>query len=240
MDNITIDFNNPEKTGWQYEVARDAKNTDVIEVLDKGVLLTAGGWDYVTHYARIRQQENHVPLDTLITIEAEIELPEDFYSKQFSYMRLMGTDNFTIDKNHTWRVGFGLFSDGYPRLILEHQGLSETILWKGDFHLPLGKNVYQLSINASYENPFTALYINGEMVGFSKDTNVPTKDFYPEQAFLYKQYVGIDGAFAYDKSDISLTVHSINIYEGTPNTGKNGCLNMLFSQIWKIFMYLFG
>lgn len=213
-------------SGWYFE----ASGNDEEISLSPGYLeLKAGGSPAFTHYARLRYDKLPVKLDETFTIEAEIELPEDFYQKQSSYMKLMGTDNFTIaeDKNKPWRINLLLYSDQHPHIVVQHQNVQESTLWRGDNLLPVGKHRYQLVVKASETDPLVELYLDNVKIASTTEPNVP--DTLPDgDKQIPKQMVGIDGAAGYDSSSISIKLHSANIYYGTPQ--RSSCMESILRK----------
>jgi len=175
-----IDFSNIDPS-WTLQTSGEQER---IDVLSDRAFVEAGGHPASTHYARIRQTEIEILPDVLFTLESDIELPEDFYSKQTSYLRLIGTDNYNISRDtNAWRIFLCIYADQLPRLIAQHQNYTNDLLWVGDKKLPLGKHKYDLVIRASQELPLTELYIDGIMIANSLLPNIPVT-LYPEEKIM--------------------------------------------------------
>lgn len=221
---LSFDFSSPDES-WQLQTSGEGES---IELHDDHARLTVGGYPAPVHYARIRQVDNPIPLGELFTIEAILDLPSDFYEKQTGYVRLMGTDNVNIAQDgQVWRIGLHLYSDQFPRLLVQHRRTDSpvSIVWKGAQRLPLGAHKYSLVIRASAANPFNALYIDDALVMATDAKNVPDGMLEAEK-IITRQYAGLDGASDYDTGTLSLAIRSLRIYRGMPS---RSCLGWLFT-----------
>ena len=191
--------------GWNFETSGTEER---IEIKNGVATLTAGGYLAETHYARLRYRCDF-PFERKFSIETVLELPDDFYAKQNDYVKLMGTDNFPVRLEAPWRINLVLFSDHYPHLRVQHQGIEEWDLWKGAELLPVGIHTYKLVIRASLTRPLTELYIDGQRMVSSTERNVP--DLLPGEQVVSWAMGGIDGAAGYDESSLSIKLHRMDV-----------------------------
>ena len=201
---------------WQLETS-DPQESAVVAV-GQG-LFEAGGFVDTngTHYARVRCMipENyggHTASGSW-SLSATVELPSDFYVQQESFVRLLGTDNFTVASGgDEWRVGLAVFSDGSLHLVSDHENNGLLDLWAGSqTDLPAG-GTHDVAIQftpSSVGAGSWALIINGSVVGAASNTvTVPATVPAGEQT-VSRVYAGLDGASGQDTNRLAVAVNEV-------------------------------
>jgi len=208
-----------ETGGWLAQVS------DPLEEATIGATsahVEAGGFTDTTgtHYARIRYplpENEGRPTEHAWCQSTVLDLPTDFWDGHEAYVRLVGTDNFTVASGpDEFRVGLAIFSDGTLNLVADHQNQGSIVLWSGPGSLLIPGQANTLSY--TYEpgragDGSWSVTINGVVVGSASGvTTVPASVPVGEEV-ASRVYAGIDGASGQDNLRLVFDVNSISFSE---------------------------
>jgi hypothetical protein len=209
--------------GWGMEVSDDRQS-----LTNDGTRVTCaiGGFEASTHYARLRRKlpetDDFAPRGPF-SIGADIELPEDFYSRSESYVRFITTDNYPgtmrgsgekvgASSGDEWRVGFLIYgSDQLPRLVSEHENRETIVLWKGTSRLPTGRNDIGIDFTPS-QGPDGAfeISINGAVVASVAGVRTVPTSLSPAEVVVTRVGSCLDGASKQDTQRLTTHVRAFS------------------------------
>ena len=207
------DINNT--AGWNYELSGA---TEQLVNQSGYVSSIAGGYAATSHYARIRRrmpETDGFVATKKVCAYAEFMLPNDFYTRQESYMRIITLSNFATalggaNDVDEWRVGFTIYgSDQLFRLTSDHQNNSDLVLWTNNQQLSTGViHKVELCIDPSQTNGAWMLCIDGTIVGSGTNTPTVPPTLDPDEIVITRAIVGIDGAANQTSTDVQVDVYS--------------------------------
>lgn len=212
--------------GLTFEV-NDPAYEKIITNSDSWVL-TAGGKNDSTHYARIKYKLPEQAGLVLTEFYAKITfiLPSDFYAQQRAGFRLLNTDNISaklstngltvgaLDANEL-RYGVYLWnSDKRLHLRCEHETKSSLELWRSPTSLPVGEHTIELYGDISKVAPYY-LRIDGKIVASGVSALCPL-DTAPSERVITRMVGGIDGAADQDTTPLTLSVSLFEIRDYDP------------------------
>jgi hypothetical protein len=176
--------------------------------LDDHCHLEAGGFaDKVgTHFTRVKDSRQYIQVGEHFIVTAEIDLPADFYTKQYSSLKLVTVGS----ENPYRRMGLWIDSAGLPRLQAETKGKSLKVLWKGSQKIPTGFSVIKVEFIPSPVDgqALTRLYVNGTVWGESTKGNFISGG----TGYLVNRIVwGFDGAAGQDLSRIAMDIYEVGV-----------------------------
>ena len=180
-----------------------------ISVVDNAWLITAGGYNADTHYARLRYKlpENEGVSFTKFYVSAEIELPADFYEKQEAGFRILGADNYGATSGYDeFRPSVYISSGHEMWLWISHENGDKVNLYRSTKPLPVGAHKLELYGDVSQVAPWY-LKIDGAVVASGNNRLSP--DSVPEsERVITRLYTGIDGAADQDNKQMSVLIKS--------------------------------
>jgi hypothetical protein len=159
-----------------------------------------------THFARVKDSRQYIQVGEHFIVTAEIDLPADFYAKQYSSLKLITCGSESLYR----RMGLWIDSAGLPRLQAETKGKSLKVLWKGIQKLPTGRSEIKLEFIPSPVDgeALTRLYVNGTVWGESTKGNFISGG----TGYLVNRIVwGFDGAAGQDLSRIAMDIYSVGV-----------------------------
>jgi hypothetical protein len=210
--------------GWSNEASGDVER-----FADRGTHLEchAGGDSAGTHYARVRRklpERDDVAIQQGFSIEADFELPSNFYDRHESYMRVVTAENtqgkyrssgqsIGTDSSDEWRLGFAIYAgDGLFRLISDHQNHENIILWTAAQRLPTGRHVVRIEFVPSRATDGAwALHIDGERVGGEAGVRTVPTSVDSEDVVVTRVGGCVDGASKQDNRSVQVNLFSLSV-----------------------------
>jgi hypothetical protein len=159
-----------------------------------------------THFSRLKDEGQYIQVGEHFFVTAEIDLPLDFYAKQYSSLKLITCGSESIYR----RMGLWIDSAGLPRLQAETKGKLLKVLWKGTKRIPVGYNVIKVEFIPSPVDgqALTRLYLNGTIWAESTKGNFIAGG----TGYLVNRIVwGFDGAAGQDLSRIAMDIYSVGV-----------------------------
>ncbi len=214
-------FTTTSNSGLTMEISG---TTESITVENGMWSVTAGGVLASTHYARLKykvpEKEGFAP--TTFYMRSVVVLPEDFYTKQTSYFRIMNTDNYSTTVNGVHfgaadsdelRTGVYFYSDHTMRIRSEHENNGKVEYYKGQ--LPVGEHVLELYGDVANVAPWW-FKVDGVVVA-SGNARLSPDSVPVEERVITRLVTGIDGAADQTTNAMTLQVKEFTItsYEPT-------------------------
>jgi hypothetical protein len=207
-------------TGWEFQTSNAANS---VTNLGDRIRSTVGGFAAGTHYARVRRlipEEDDFEVWGRFVVSATFELPTNFHSQNEGYVRFVTMDNFpathgssTIGAkdDNEWRIGFQTYADGIPRLISNHDGGQEVILWTGDAPIPVGLNTIHLDFTPSQTTEGAViLRYNGVEVLNETDIQTVPNTLEDYEVVVTRVGIGLDDALFQDTKQLTFYTQSLN------------------------------
>jgi hypothetical protein len=164
-----------------------------------------------SHFSRLKDEGQYIQVGEHFIVTAEIDLPLDFYTKQYSSLKLVTVGS----ENPYRRMGLWIDSAGLPRLQAETKGSLLKVLWKGSKKIPTGFSVIKVEFIPSPVDgqALTRLYVNDVIWGESTKGNFIAGG----TGYLVNRIVfGFDGAAGQDTDRIAMDIYAVGLAQLNP------------------------
>ena len=219
---LTSTFSTDTGNCWEQQTSEPG-NTITVNG-DGTITATAGGFNDTvgTHYARARCRLNNeygCHITGEFTLCGTIEPEPGFYNNQNTFMRLLGTDNFTVSTGGLeWRIGLTVFTDGSLHLFSDHENTSVIDLWSDPNPAALIPEGQPTEVCMTIDPAGSwSMSIGGTVVTSGNGPVVPPT-VPAGEAQVVNVFAGIDGASGQDTAPVSVTVHAATVTAAASET----------------------